>query len=311
MNILLPTNITNSMIGPGTNIPAVDAAAGEVAWVASGSYAIDDLRAYDGGIYACVKAHTAASTSKPPPQDKVNWLYKQPTNRMSPFDEYIYTKAVKPGEIRYQLTPGFFTGFAMYGIEADTIEVTLRDEHGGTILVHEAREMWEQAFGEWEYLFGNLRRETKFTMQGLPLRPAAELEVVLHRNDPGVDAELGLLTAGQWRTLLAPGLNVGGTEYGVEVTPKSYAYFRRNDDGTYTRRQGRQAKLITASVMIAAAQAPAVEDLLRRILDTPVAVEASNLPRYGHISTVGFVTGSVISESWSTARVNIKVEGNV
>lgn len=311
MNILLPTTITEAMVGAGTSIPAVDTAAGEVAWLPYGDYAINDLRVHAGGIYSCVKAHTGIAQSKPPPDDAVHWLYKEPSNRMAPFDEYIYTKAKQAGELKYSLTPGFFNGFALYGAEADEIDLTLRDAVGGAVLVQEHRPMWEQAFGEWEYLFGSLRRDTKLTRSGLPIRPASELEITLRRNDPNVLAELGTLAVGQWRTLLAPQRNHGGTEYGAEVTPKSYAYFKRNDDGTYTRRQGRQAKLITASVVIDSAQAPAVDDLLRRIMDVPVAVEASNLPRYGHLSTYGFVTGTITTDSWPISRVNIKVEGNV
>lgn len=311
MNILLPTTITDAMIGAGTNIPAVDAAAGEIAWLPSGACAIDDLRVDAGAVYSCVKAHTATAASKPPSKDPINWLFKQPSNRMAPFDEYIFTAARRAQEVRYVLHPGFFTGFAIYGAEADVIETTLRESAGGAVLMHDVQEMWEQAFGEWEYLFSNLRRETKLTRGGLPLRPAAELEISLRRNNADVEAALGLLTVGQWRALLGPGTGMSGTEYGAEVTPKSYSYFKRNEDGTYTRRQGRQAKQITASVLISADQAPAVEDLLRRVLDIPVAIEASNLPKYGHISTVGFVTGSVKSESWTTARVDIKVDGNV
>lgn len=310
MNILLPTSITEAMIGAGTNIPAVDSGAGEVAWT-FGAFAIDDLRVDSGAVYSCVKAHTSTSSSPRPAGDPTNWLFKAPTNRMAPFDEYIYTKAKKAGEIKYSLTPGFFNGFWLGGVEADEVDLILRDEVGGTVLIEETRQMWEQPFDEYEYLFGNLRRETKLTRSGLPLRPAAELEITLRRNNPEVLAELGTLAVGQWRTLLAPGLNIGGTEYGAEVTPKSYSYFKRNDDGTYTRRTGRQAKLITASVVIDAAQAPAASDLLTKILDVPVAVEASNLPRYGHISTFGFVTGSVVTDSWGLTRVNLKVEGNV
>lgn len=311
MNILLPTTITEAMIGAGTNIPAVDTAAGEIAWAPSGAFSIDDLRVYEGAVYSCVKDHTATAASKPPAQDPINWLYKQPSNRMAPFDEYIYTAAKKPGEVRYVLHPGFFTGFAMYGVEADEVEVTLRETPGGQVLLQDSSEMWEQAFGEWEYLFGELRRETKFTRKDLPMRPAAELEIVLRRNNPDTDAELGLLTVGQWRTLFAPFSSLGGTEYGADVTPKSYAYFKRNSDGTYTREVGRKAKQITASVLIDATHAPAAEDLLRRILNVPVAIEVSDMPRYGHLSTVGFVTGKVVAETYSTARVNISVDGNV
>ena len=311
MNILLPTTITEAMILAGTSIPSVDTASGEVAWLASGNYVIGDERVSSGGIYSCVKAHTATGASPKPEDDAVNWLYKSPTNRMAPFDEYIYTTAKRATELRYVLQPGFFNGVALYGIDADSIDVTLRETDGGAVLESWSGSLYAQAFGEWEYLFGNLQRETKWARQGLPIRPAATIDVKLTRNVPGTLAELGYMAVGQWKTLLAPMASVGGTQYGAEVTPKSYSYFKRNDDGTYTRRKGRTAKLITATVMIGASEAPAVEALLASILDVPVPVETSGLPRYGHLSTVGFVTGSIVAQSHGIATVNIKVDGNI
>ena len=311
MNILLPITITEAMMLAGTSIPSVDTASGEVAWVASGNYAIGDERTSSGGIYSCVKAHTATGASPKPEDDAVNWLYKAPTNRMAPFDEYIYTTAKRATELRYVLQPGFFNGVALYGIDADSIDVTLRETDGGAVLESWSGSLYAQAFGEWEYLFGNLQRETKWLRQGLPIRPASTIDIKLTRNTPGTIAELGYMSVGQWQTLLAPLSNIGGTQYGADVTPKSYSYFKRNDDGTYTRRKGRTAKQITASVAIDATQAPQVESMLASIMDIPVAVEASNLPRYGHLSTVGFVTGSIVSQSYGIATVNIKVDGNI
>lgn len=311
MNILLPIDITADMIGAGTNIPAVDASVGEIEWSGAGvAYVIGDERVYGDSVYACVKAHTSAA-SPTPNADAVNWLRKRPTNRMSPFDDYIYTRAVRLGEIKYVITPRFFNGLAIYGAESNTTAITLRDQAGGVVLVNQTQDMWEQAYGEWEYLFGNLQQTSKLTRSDLPMRPAAELEITLTRNIPTLNAELGYLSVGQWQTLFAPLNNIPGTQYGAEVTPKSYSYFKRNDDGTYTRRQGRVAKNISASVLIDSREAPRVSALLEKILDIPVAIEASSLPKYGHISTVGFVTGSVVSESWGIARVNIKVDGNV
>lgn len=311
MNILLPITITEAMMLSGTSIPSVDTASGEVAWLASGNYAVGDERTSSGGIYSCVKAHTATGASPKPEDDAVNWLYKAPTNRMAPFDEYIYTTAKRATELRYVLRPGFFDGIALYGIDADSIDVTLRETDGGAVLESWSGSLYAQAFGEWEYLFGNLQRETKWLRQGLPIRPASTIDIKLTRNTPGTIAELGYMSVGQWHTLLAPLSNIGGTQYGAEVTPKSYSYFKRNDDGTYTRRKGRTAKQITASVAIDATQAPQVESMLASIMDTPVAVEASNLPRYGHLSTVGFVTGSIVSQSYGIAMVNLKVDGNI
>lgn len=314
MNILLPTDITAAMIGAGTTLAAVDTAGGEVAWATGASYALKDRRVDGDSVYECVQAITGAPQNTYAPSDqrsRAHWLRYGPTNRMAPFDEYIYTAAKAQGELRYVLTPGFFNGFALYGADADRIEVTLRDQAGGAVLVSQSQELWEQAFGEWEYLFGNLQRTNKYTAAAFPMRPAAQLDIALKRNVPSIYASLGYLAVGQWQALLAPLGRIGGTQYGVEVTPKSYSYFKRNDDGTYVRRQGRTAKQITASVMIDAAQAPFASALLERIQDTPVAIEAASLPRYGHISTVGFVTGSVVSESFGIARVNLKVEGNI
>ncbi len=311
MNILLPITITEAMMLSGTSIPSVDTASGEVAWLASGNYAIGDERVSAGAIYSCVKAHTATGASQPPETDLVNWLYKQPSNRMAPFDDYLYTTAKRADELRYVLRPGFFNGFALHGMDADALQVTLRETDGGAVLYQDTRTLYAQAFGEWEYLFGNLQREIKHSANELPIRPASTLDVRLTRNAPGTIAELGYMSVGQWQTLLAPLSNIGGTQYGAEVTPKSYSYFKRNDDGTYTRRKGRTAKQITASVAIDATQAPQVESMLASIMDTPVAVEASSLPRYGHLSTVGFVTGSIVSQSYGIAMVNLKVDGNI
>lgn len=317
MNILLPITITAEMFGAGTNIPAVDAAAGEVAWASGTAYAVGDRRVDAGYIYECVQAVTTAPQSAYAPSDTrstAHWLKDEsaPTNRMAPFDQYMFTKARKAGQIKYVLTPGFFNGFAMYEAAANTVDAVLRDQAGGVVLKSTSQDMWEQAFGEWEYLFGNLQSIKKLTQSGLPMRPAAELEITLTQNDPALDAELGYLSVGQWQQMLAPlSKTENGTQYGADVTPKSYSYFKLNPDGTYTRRKGRVAKLISASVLIDARDAPRVTALLEKILDIPVAVEASSLPRYGHISTVGFVTGSVVAESFGISRVNIKVDGNV
>lgn len=312
MKILLPTTVTQSMIGAASTIPTVDTAAGEVAWTPSGTYAIDDLRVSAGGIYSCVKAYTADANSKPPHQDAVNWLFKEPSNQMAPFDEYIYTKARRQGALTYVLNPGFVTGFAMYGVEADSTAFEYR-ETGGPVLAFASEQLWEQAYGHYELLFGDLSRSDKWTSPPLPMHPAGELSITLTRNNTNVDAAVGWLGVGRWVTLFAPGRDFGGAEYGIEVTPKSYAYFERStaNDGTYKRLPGRKAKVVTGSVVIDSKQAPQVEDWIRRVMDVPVAVDFSDLPRYRHLSTVGFLKGTLRTDSWGVTRLSFTLEGNV
>ena len=69
MKILIPTEITPAMFGAGTNIPEVDTAAGEVAWVTGTSYAIGDRCTDAGYTYECVKAVTAAPANATRPSD--------------------------------------------------------------------------------------------------------------------------------------------------------------------------------------------------------------------------------------------------
>lgn len=298
------------MLGAGTNIPVVDTDAGEVAWVASSSYVVGDERAYLGGIYECVKDHSAST--KPPNTDFVNWLFKSPTNRMAPFDEYIYTKARKENEITYVISPGFITGFAMYGLEADKFEFTYRSAPGvEPPLIHESGELREQALGLWEYLFGNLHLTDKWTSPELPMRPEAEITITIKKDAADQEVAVGLISIGRWKLISAPNTNVGGTTRGVELTPKSYSYFKRNDDGTYVREQGRTAKIVNGTAVFDSQSAPEIENMLTRVIITPVAVDFSDNPKYSHLSTFGFLSGTVVDSSPTTSLLNFKLEGNV
>ncbi|MBF6631796.1 MAG: hypothetical protein ITG01_11700 [Comamonas sp.] len=311
MRILLPTEITAQMIASGTNIPELDT--NETAWAPSGAFAIDDLRVYSGRIYSCVKAYTANANSKPPDKDTEHWLFKEPTNRMSPFDEYLFTKARRIGSLTYVLKPGFITGFAAYGVDAGAFDFEYRHQSGGEVLLQRSGTMWEQAYGHWELLFGNLQRTDRFASPELPLRPAGELTMTFSHADPDAEVSVGWMGVGQWRTLFAPGLKTGGTEMGIEVTPKSYARFTRPSvqDGTYKRIPGRRAKVVQGSVVIDSKDAPMVDDWMNQVLDVPCAVDFSSLPRYRHLSGVGFLKGTLRTDSWKVTRLNFTFESNV
>ncbi len=311
MNILLPTTITEAMIAEGTNIPSVDSAQGEVLWLPSGDYIVGDLRVYQGGIYYCTKPHTATALSPTPPKDPTQWLFKEPTNRMSPFDEYLYTTARHSGEIVYRIRPGFFTGAWVGNFDAEEVTFTCREYTNGTVIKSSTFGAYKQAFGEYEYLFTPLSRLLDMSSPTYDLRPDAELEVKIKKAVPSDSVSVGTIAVGRWFSMLSPGSNCGATQYGVDATPKTYSYFKRNDDGTYQRIVGRQAKIINATTVIDSRFAPEVYAALAAIADIPVAVQINDDPKYGHLSTFGFVTGTVTSRDFSTSIVNIKVEGNV
>lgn len=318
MNILLPKTVTPEMFGPGTTIPEVDTAAGEVLWVTGGTFSVKDRRVWKGYTYECVQAISGSPENTYEPDSNnaaAYWLKDEgaPTNRMAPFDKYLFTKTRKAGAFTIELKPGFVDGMAIYGIEADKISISITDGAGVHLLPPIVdMDLWEQAFGPWEYLFGDLQRGTHYTVKGIPLHPNTTITITVTRNDPAVEAAIGYISVGQWKRFLAPlQSTLGGAQYGVESATRDYSFDEDNKDGTYTEVPGLKAKNINLSCVIDAAQAPFADDILTRILGKAVAIEVSELPRYRHLATVARVTGSVRSVSWPTAQVDLQIKGNV
>ncbi len=315
MNILLPKTVTSAMFGAGTNIPEVDSAMGEVLWATGGTFAEKDRRVWKGYTYECVQSISAApqNTYEPDSTNAAGWWLVDPgapTNRMAPFDKYLFTKARRKGSVTYVLNPGFVTGLAVYGIEADTLVITEKD--GATDLIPPVNvELWEPAFGLYEYLFGDLRRGTYYALKDLPINPNATLTITAARTDPDAEAAIGFISVGTWKRLISPLSQASGVQYGVESTTRDYSYTEAYKDGTYIDVEGRKATDINLSCVIDAAQAPGAKLLLEQILGKAVAIEVSELPKYSHLATVGKVTGSVRSVNWPTAQVDLQIKGNI
>lgn len=317
MNILLPKTITNAMFGAGTNIPEVDSLTSpvEVQWVSGGSFTKGTRRTLNGYWYEAVQDMTTnpANTIQPGTAAAEGYWLKDegaPTNRMAPFDKYLFTKARRAGSIVYELTPGFVNGVAIYEMEADHLNITVKD--GATDLITPVDiELWEQAPGLWEYLFGELERGDYYALKDIPINPNAKITITISRNNPATEAAVGFISVGNWKTLLAPLTQASGVQYGVEATTRDYSYSQEYKDGTYIDVEGRKATDINLSCVIDAAEAPSAKLLLEQILGKAVAIEVSELPKYSHLATVGKVTGSVRSVNWPTAQVDLQIKGNV
>lgn len=315
MNILLPKAITSAAFGAGTNIPEVDTSAGEVLWVTATNYVVGDRRVWGGYTYECVGAVTGSPANTYAP-DSVNaaayWLKDDgaPTNRMAPFDDYLFTKARKVEKVVYEITLPFIDGTAIYDIEADNLAITYKD--GATDLITPiAIELWEQAYGEFEYLFGSLARGTYYALKGMPLHPTAKLTITASRNNPAVEAAIGFIGVGNWKQLLSPITKEGAAQYGVAASTRDYSYTEDRKDGTYRYIPGRKSTDIDLTCIIDATSAPLAKTLLDQILGKAVAIEVSDLPRYSHLATVGKVTGTVRTPDWTTATVDLQIKGNV
>ncbi|PJO39819.1 hypothetical protein CTI10_001100 [Delftia acidovorans] len=305
--VMVPVKITSLMIAPGTTVPEPNTVNGEVAWVASGSYAIDDLRTSNGSVYSCTRAHSGRTAR--PEADPGYWLRKGPTDRMAPFDDYSSTKARGKTAITFVLTPGFINGVSVYGPEGATYSLVVRDAPGGTVIREQHGDLFAQAAGFWELLFAPLPALEKISMDGIPIAPNAEVSVTI--NSPGEGAvAVGDIKVGDWRQLIGDS-SFGGTEYGAEAQRKSYTYRQFNDDGTYQQIPRGNARDVTCRVVLSAEQAMYADAILGEVIDMAVPFEASDLPRYGYLNTLGFLTGSIRADNWGVTSLNLIVKGSI
>lgn len=302
-SILAPIPVTLAMLAAGTTVPVVDTSVGEVAWAVGTAYVVGARVNFDGSIWECVFAHTGTT----PGTNATRWLRFGPSNRMAPFDDRPSTRTQRTGSIKFEISLGFFTGFALYGLVGENINIKVLSAPGGTVAFEQDQGLFEQAAGLFEYLFLPLRPLTQLQVQDLPLLANGQLHITV--TSAGVGAVgIGMVAVGFWETLLGSG-DFGGVQYGASAEIKTYSYFKENPDGSIEITPRATARNIRASVMIDAQQANAAADLLARIAAKPVAFIGSDLPRYDYLNTFGLVSGDVSADNFSMSTVNLTIKG--
>lgn len=305
--VMVPVEIATSMIKAGTTVAEPDASLLEVAWVSGASYTAADERTFDGSIWSCIASHTGRSTT--PNLDSQYWSRLAPTNRTAPFDDFANTKAVGAGSITYVIQPGFINGLAVYGMEGSTYTITVKDAPGGTVLRSWTGDLFAQAAGLWELLYTPLLPIAQVSFDDIPIAPLVEVTIKVD-SDPGKRVAIGTIKLGDWRSFVGDG-RFGGAEQGAESDRKSYTFRKYNEDGTYTTVKRPSSRNVSCRIVIDAEQAMYADAILGEIIDTAVPFEASGLPKYGYLNTLGFVSGSVRADNFGVTSLNLKIEGNI
>lgn len=305
--VMVPVKIAAAMLKAGTTVPEPNTANGEVAWVSGGTYAAGDARTSNGSIWLARQAHSARTAL--PEVDGAYWIRTGPTDRMAPFDDYTSTKARGTGSLGYVIQPGFVGAVKVYGPEGDTCTITVRDSPGGTVVKTQTFSLFAQAAGLYELLFTNLPMVDQVGMDDLPILPGAEVTITVEAAG-GAAVAIGDIKLGDWRQLIGDS-ELGGVEYGARTERKSYTYREYASDGTYTTVKRGSSRDVSCSVKLSGDQAMYADAVLGEILDVAVPFEASDLPRYGYLNTLGFVTGSISPDSYGIASLQLNIKGNI
>jgi hypothetical protein len=310
-SVLVPITITSAMI---QSITANGVALPEdpTAPYAAGTTYAAGARAHSPVTHRVYESLQANNTAHDP-ADPVNqfnasgtptwWVDIGPTNRWAFVDTLISTPTSGASPLVITLRPGAHNGFALYGLDADTISVVDRAAPGGTVIYTTGGDVpleGSMPADYYEYFFDAFKPKTEFTATGIEPYGASEIVITLKKATGS--PKIGMLAIGDVKPLGVP-------ERGVRVSPRTYSYISEDAYGNTTIKRRASAKGITIPVRVELENADDVLQTVENLLDVPVAVIGSNAEFHNKIGTFGLISGDMDYSTFPHRILNLTVKG--
>ena len=310
MLVLSPITITDAMFMTGS-VPEVDIDAGEKAWESGQAVVVGDERVYSKCVWKC--AAVPADLTKPPDKDSASWQKMRPSNRWAPYDKYPSTAQVgRKSRVDIVIKPGFFNGLALDNLKGSRLEILITDGVGGPNLRPPVSVPLRVRPAGWKsYWFGRKLQITKYRLDKLPLNPNAVIHITV---TGAADEEVGIgwLSIGDWINFGIAKLGIqSGTLYGAKAEIENFSGRKDYGDGTFDLEPRGAAVNLTMPVMVDAAEGNRLFDVIRRLMNKPVAVYASTRERDRLLSTVGLVSTDFTREITELTTLSVYVKGTL
>lgn len=311
-SILAPIAITAAMI---TSMTAGGVAVPEDTnplWTSSGGPYTAGQRVYLGSthrVYEAAKAVPAGAQYDPSlPANQFDaagnityWIDAGPTNKFAMFDSVVSTQTAANTPLVVVLKPGYFNGFALFGIDAETIHVTVKDAPGGNVIYDYSGPLEGSAPADYyEYFFEPFKPQTQFIASGIDPYNNAEITLTLSKGSGQV--KLGMFAIGDMRPIGAP-------LRGASVEPIDYSYISTDAFGNTTVKKRNNATGLSISAKMDIADANAVLDTVKQVLGIPVVVVGSAVTMYEALTVFGLVSARQQYDDYGMPTINITVKG--
>jgi len=310
-SILVPVDLTvpgvlRQVVAGGAEL--VEDAAPQ--WAGDVTYAAG-ARVYLAGTHRVYESVKDGNTGKDPssPVNQYNaagvatwWFEVGPTNKYAMLDGLISSQTSAPSPLIITLAPGSFNGFALFGIDADSYSVVIKDSAGGTVVYQQATTPLESSAPAdyYEYFFDRFKPLTQFITSGL--EPYSTSEITLTLNKSTGNVKLGMLALGDLRP-------VGVPQRDAKVEPQDFSYFKQDAFGNSTVKKRANATGMSISTVMDKADANSVLDTIKEVLGVPVVVVGSQAAEYEWLTVFGLISGSMSPAMYPFATLNISVKG--
>jgi len=310
-SVLAPIGITPGMI-TATSLVAEDP---NPAWSSASAYAVGNrvYKASTHRVYEAAQAMTAGAGAKDPelPANQYNaagvityWIDAGPTNQYAMFDGEVNTPTVGTGTtLSITMKPGYFNGFALFGLDADSMVVTVKDGTGGTVIYSFSGPLEGSAPADYyEYFFDRFKPQTQFIATGIDPYNDAEINLALTKLSG--QPKIGMFAIGDMRPLGAP-------LRGASVEPVDYSRVVTDSFGRTRTKKGHNATGLVISCKMSIEDANAVLDTVKELLGMPVVVVGSTATMYEALTVFGLMSGRQQYDDFGEPVINITVKGTI
>lgn len=230
------------------------------------------------------------------------WLEIGPTNRYAAFDGLINSQTSGASPLRFTLTPGAFSGVALFGVEADSYSLEVREYSGGPSFFVESNVPLEASQPEdyYEYFFDPFKPLTQLIRTGLDPYSGSEVTLTLYKGSG--DAKLGMFAVGNLRP-------VGIPQREARVEPQDFSYFRQDAFGNSVVKKRPSATGMTIKTVMDKDDAGVVLDTVKEVLGVPVVVIGSQARKFEWMTVFGLISGSMTPGPYPYTTLDITVRG--
>lgn len=229
------------------------------------------------------------------------WIDAAPTNKYAMFDAVVSTQTSGTSPLSITLTPGYFNGFALFGLDADSMTVVVKDAPGGTVIYSHSGPLEGSAPADYyEYFFDRFKPQTQFIATGID--PYNNAEITLTLTKASGPAKIGMFAIGDMRPLGAP-------LRGASVEPIDFSYISTDAFGTtkVTKRNNATGLVISAKMEIEDANATLAT--VKELLGVPVVVVGSTATMYEALTVFGLMSARQQYDDYGEPVINITVKG--
>lgn len=301
-SVLAPVAITGAMIVSST-VPETDHAVYNPAT----AYALGE-RCISTVTHRIYESVSQSPNSGHDPTNLINqfgavpwWVDQGPTNRWALFDAFVSTQCSSASPLTVVLRPGSFNAIALFGLDADTLNITVLDAPGGNVIYSHSDDLEASSPADfYEYFFDRFKPQTDFIATGLEAFNAAQITITLTKVT-GL-AKCGLIAVGDMKP-------IGLAQYGAKVTPNSYSFIDVDRFGRTTITPGANTTDMSLQAKLDIADAPTVYAALKELQAVPCVWIATDLDDYSPLRVFGLGTPTLSYDSFNQCTVNLEVKG--